>query len=113
MQVVYSFIYYFTFFFVLLCLALLVFILPPMRSLLYLLKQRITALVQSEFIRYAIYFVFAIILIILIESLFTYTVLNSTFKTSTPSPTQKIDTIRSPPAWRNSTSCPQIIVRTT
>jgi predicted PurR-regulated permease PerM len=88
MQIVYAFIYYFAILMLLMTASLLVFLLAPARRLLHRFRTTFAHIFQNEIVKYTVYFCFAIILLILFESIYTFSTLNTHFKRSTPSSMQ-------------------------
>lgn len=82
MQIVYGFIYFFTIVMTCAVVALAVFLIPKARTLLVQLTRKHTTVFQSDFFRYAMMLAFAIIGLVLGESVYTYTVLNNHFSRS-------------------------------
>lgn len=82
MNIVYSFIFYFVILMFGLTLCLTVFVLKPARTLLYSLRTRFGQIFANEFFVYSIYLIFAIILLILGESILNFSALKNYFRKS-------------------------------
>ena len=81
MQVIYAFVYYFLMLFVLLTTLLLVFLLRPARRLLQFIQIKYKALIENVWFTYLFNFSFAIILLILADSVRGYYAIYSSMKT--------------------------------
>lgn len=82
MQVIYPLIYAFLVLMLVLTLSLSIFLLHPARKLLHKIQSSYQHIVGSEIFKYAIYLSFAIIFMILLESLMTFFTLNDHFSSS-------------------------------
>lgn len=83
MQVIYAFVYYFLMFFILLTFGLLVFLLKPARRLLQHVQIKYKALLENVWFTYLFNFSFAIILIIMADSIRAFWAINSSMESST------------------------------
>ena len=88
MQLVYGFVYYFLLIFVALNFSLIIFALKPLRKLLHKIQTRFKNLFNNQYISYLINFSFAIIFIIMADSVRTFYLVNNQISTRTHSPTQ-------------------------
>ena len=81
MQVIYAFVYYFLMFFILLTFLLLVFLLRPARRLLQFIQIKYKALIENVWFTYLFNFSFAIIFLIMADSIRCYYAIYSSMKT--------------------------------
>lgn len=84
MNIVYSFIFYFVVFMFALTLCLTIFVIKPARTLLYSLRTKFGHIFANEFFVYSIYLIFAIIILILGESILNFSALKTYFRKSKP-----------------------------
>lgn len=77
MQIINAFIFDFIIVFIVLTVLLSVFAIPMARRLLFKFRTNYKSLVTNQYIGYAIYISFAVIGLLLLESLYTFYCLNS------------------------------------
>lgn len=83
MQLTYAFIYYFLVAFIAFTFSLIVFALRPVRKLLHKFQTKFQNVLNNSFWKYTINFSFAIIFLILADSLRTFYSMNKHFQEST------------------------------
>ena len=76
MQLVYGFVYYFLLVFLALTFSLSIFVLRPLRKLLHVVQTKFKNIFNNTFISYVIYLSFAIIFLILADSVRTFYLAN-------------------------------------
>ena len=79
MQIIYGFVYYFIGVFISLSFSLLIFVLKPARRLLQTIQTKYQGIINNTKIKYIVNFSFAIIFLILLDSLFSYMKLRGHF----------------------------------
>lgn len=82
MQIVYGFIYFFTIAMTCCVAALSVFLIPKARTLLVKLRKNYEELFNSDVFRYAMMLTFAVIGLVFMESVYTYSILSTHFSKS-------------------------------
>jgi hypothetical protein len=92
MQIVFGFIYYFEVFMVCCIVSLAAFILSPARRLLVKLWRNYENILDNDIIKYTKLLVFGVIGLILVESIFTYSLLNAHFSNSTSEGIKEVGT---------------------
>lgn len=83
MQLTYAFVYYFLVAFIAFTFSLIVFALRPVRKLLHKFQTKFQNVLNNSFWKYTINFSFAIIFLILADSLRTFYSMNKHFQEST------------------------------
>ena len=81
MQLVYAFVYYFLLVFVSLNFSLIIFALKPLRKLLQKIQTRFQTIFNNQYISYLINFSFAIIFLIMADSVRTFYLVNNQINT--------------------------------
>ena len=107
MNIVYSFIFYFVTLMFGLTFCLTIFVLKPARTLLYSLRIRFGQIFANEFFVYSIYLIFAIIILILGESILNFSALKNYFRKSNHRIRQDRSTVRTPSDSMTSQLCPK------
>ncbi len=82
MQIVYGFIYFFTIFMTCCVAALAVFLLPKAREIFAKTWRKYEEMLNHDGVRYAMMLIFAIIGLVFIESIYTYSILHKHFSHS-------------------------------
>lgn len=80
MQLTYAFVYYFLITFIVLSFSLIIFALAPIRRLLHKVQTKYQNVLNNNYWRYTINFSFAIIFLILADSIRVFWSLNDQFK---------------------------------
>jgi hypothetical protein len=83
MQIVYGFIYFFTILMTCSIAALSVFLIPKARALLVKLRKNYQDILKSDVFWYGMLLTFAVIGLVFIESVYTYSILSAHFSKST------------------------------
>ena len=83
MQLTYAFVYYFLLTFIALNFSLLIFVFRPFRKLLQKIQTKFKDFLNHNFFKYIIYFSFAIIFLILVDSVRAFYMMNHHFQQRT------------------------------
>lgn len=79
MQIIYAYIFYFILVMLAFTVGLLIFAFPSARRILYNFRKKNSTFFDNQIIQYGLYFSFAIIGLILLESVYTFSTLKTHF----------------------------------